>query len=392
MDRYKNLAGKLLRYGYTTGSCATGAAKAACLMLFAPDSPDLTEITIALPDGSDLCLPLAKVQRQKESVTCAVQKDGGDDPDVTDGYNIYATVSPLPPAPPSALAKAPGENIVIVGGEGVGRVTKAGLDQPVGEAAINSVPRRMIKAAVAEALALTGAQQGVKVVISVPGGEELAAKTFNPRLGITGGISIIGTTGLVEPMSAAAIRDTIRLEIAQLAARGSDQLLLVPGNYGRDFARDHLHLDLKDLVVCSNWLGDALDTAASQGIEKILLVGHIGKLVKLGLGMPNTHSDYGDGRMEMLVFAALQAGADLDTLQAVSHCVMTDAALLILERAGYLAASMAILGERIQAFLDRRLPGSVQAAFICFTKSPDLGQGILSQSPDAEELRKLWEL
>lgn len=146
-------------------------------------------------------------------------------------------------------------NIVIVGGEGVGRVTKAGLTSLWARRAINSVPRRMIKAAVAETLALTGAKHGVKVVISVPGGGATRAKTFNPRLGITGGISIIGTTGLVEPMSVAAIRDTIRLEITQLAARGSHQLLLVPGNYGRDFARDHLHLDLKDLVVCSNWLG-----------------------------------------------------------------------------------------------------------------------------------------
>lgn len=375
MEETRNINGKLLRCGYTTGSCAAAAAKAAALMLLSGRAVDA--VALETPRGPALSLEILDAETGPDFARCAVRKDAGDDPDITDGILVYAELRKIP------------AGLVIEGGEGVGRVAKPGLDQPVGAAAINSTPRRMIAEAMAAVSQAYGYGGGFSVVISLPGGRELARRTFNPRLGIEGGLSVIGTTGIVEPMSHQALIDTVRLEIRQLALSGRRELLLTPGNYGEAFARDILGLSLRSHVSCANLIGDALDAAAEAGFRSILLVGHIGKLVKLGIGMTNTHSSAGDGRLETLVACALAAGAGLPLLQALLDCVSTEAALDLLASAGVLAGTMQVLGERIDVCLARRVPAEVRAGCLCFT-----GRGgaavTVAESANAAELLEMW--
>ena len=373
MELYRAVSGKRLRCGYTTGSCAAGAAKAAAEMLLSGHMANT--VTLNTPKGIPLTLDVEEPRLDADTASCAVRKDSGDDPDATHGILIFAKVSRRE------------TGIVIRGGEGVGRVTKPGLDQPVGEAAINSVPRAMICQEAEEVCRQFGYTGGLTITISVPGGEALAKSTFNPRMGIEGGISILGTTGIVEPMSHRALADAIRLEIRQLAAQGERAIVLTPGNYGETFAARHLGLDLRCHVNCSNFLGEALDACVEHGLKQILLVGHIGKLVKLGIGLLNTHSAFGDGRMETLIACALEAGADTPLLQSLLSCATTDAALALLREAGILDPTMAILGRRIQETLLRRVPADVTVDHICFTNE---GNRVLCQSKHAEEQRRLW--
>ena len=263
------------------------AAKAAAVMLLT--GRRLETVALLTPKGIRLTLPVEEIRAEADRVSCAVRKDGGDDPDVTTGSLIFAEVS-----------RRDGTDIVIDGGKGVGRVTKPGLDQPVGAAAINSVPRQMIRACVEEVQALADHRGGLRVVISAPEGEALAKRTFNPRLGIQGGISILGTTGIVEPMSEKALVDTIAVELRQRREQGAAYALLTPGNYGADFIREGLGLDPDRAVQVSNFIGDGVDLCRQLGFRGALLVAHVGKLVKLAGGMLNTHSRYGDCRLELL--------------------------------------------------------------------------------------------
>ena len=374
--QFRSINGKLLRCGYTTGSCAAAAAQAAAEFLLGGTAPET--VKLSTPKGVPLTLDVADARREGDSTLCAVRKDAGDDPDVTDGILVYARVS-----------KQDG-SLTIDGGEGVGRVTKPGLDQPVGAAAINSTPRRMISQAVEDVCRRHGYSGGLRIVISIPGGEALAKRTFNPRMGIEGGLSVIGTSGIVEPMSNQALVDTIRVELQQAAAGGARHILLTPGNYGEDFARNKLGLTLSPHVNCANFIGDSIDACVECGFERILLIGHIGKLVKLGIGVTNTHSSFGDGRMETLITCALEAGAPLDLLQGLALCVTTDAALALLCSAGLLENTMAVLGPRIDACLKRHVPDSVEIGYICFTNAEPFS-GVLCQSGCAETLMKLWE-
>jgi len=358
VDLIKNVNGKLLRSGYTTGSCAAAAAKAAALMLLTGESVE--RVAIQTPKGVTLTLDVADISLSADYVRCAVRKDSGDDPDITNGVFIYAKVE-----------KAAG-GITIDGGEGVGRVTKPGLDQPAGSAAINSTPRKMIEAELQSAAKEHGYSGGFNVTISVPAGAELAAKTFNPRIGIEGGISIIGTTGIVEPMSHKAIAETVKLELRQLKSYGAESVLLTPGNYGETFAHDKLNLPLDNHISCSNFIGEAIDSAVELGFKQILLAAHIGKLVKLGIGITNTHSEFGDGRMETLIACALAAGADVSLLKDISACISTDAALALINEKGILKETMDALGRRILDTLTRRVPEKVEIGFVCFTNT-DLG-------------------
>ena len=288
MEEYIVKDGKKLRLGYTTGSCAAAAAaKAACFMLLTGRRKETVELLT--PKGILLTLSVLEITQGPDFVSCAIRKDSGDDPDATRDTLIFASVR---------KTDAPG--VFIDGGAGVGRVTKRGLDQPVGAAAINSVPRRMIEENVREVCRLCDYHGGISVIISVPDGERLAQKTFNPRLGITGGISILGTSGIVEPMSEQALVDTIRVELRQRRETGADYVLLTPGNYGADYIRACIGLDPRTAVLTSNFIGDALEICRELGFSGALLVGHIGKLVKLSGGMWNTHSKYGDCRMELL--------------------------------------------------------------------------------------------
>ena len=351
---YALVDGKKLRYGYTTGTCAAAAAKGATIFLLTGWAP--AAVQIHPPKGIDLTLPMEEAKREGNAARCAVRKFSGDDPDVTDGALIVATAS---------VSATPG--VHIDGGEGVGRVTKPGLKVPVGEAAINPGPRARIEQAVNEALEETEPVSGLDVVISVPEGAALAAKTFNPRLGILGGISILGTSGIVEPMSEEALVDSIRLEIRQRKALGETRLILAPGNYGTDFLRDTLGVSEDRIVKISNYVGRALDAAAEAGFAEVLLAGHIGKLIKLSGGIMNTHSREGDGRAELMAAWALKAGADADTARAILACVTTDEMLRILREKGLLAPAMELMAQGIDLYVNARVKGLLTVGVLVFS-------------------------
>lgn len=370
MEAYIEKDGKRLRLGYTTGSCAAAAAKAAAWMLLTGRQKD--RISLVTPKGIPLDLPVLDTVIGEDFVSCAIQKDGGDDPDVTSGFHITAKVT---------CCGTPG--IFIDGGEGVGRVTKRGLDQPVGAAAINSVPRQMIESNLREVCESLDYRQGLSVIISVPGGEALAKKTFNPRLGIVGGISILGTTGIVEPMSEKALLDTIRVELRQRRETGSDYVLLTPGNYGTDFLRQSLGMG-DSAVQISNFVGDSLDLCRELGFRGAILVGHIGKLVKLAGGMMNTHSKFGDCRMEILAAYAGVSGASPETVREILECVACDDAVRILKAAGCLEDTMAHLTERLAFHLNHRGGEALPVEAVFFSKE----YGILGETKNAREFLK----
>ena len=351
---YALVDGKKLRFGYTTGTCAAAAAKAATLYLLTGRAPKTVQIHT--PKGIDLKLPVEEAAREGSASRCAVRKFSGDDPDVTDGALVFATVT---------ISETPG--IHIDGGQGVGRATKPGLKVPVGAAAINPGPRAMIEQAVREALDQIEEVQGVDVVISVPEGEALAQKTFNPRLGIVGGISILGTSGIVEPMSEEALVDSIRLEIRQRKAIGDQRLILAPGNYGTDFLRDTFGIGEERIVKVSNHIGKALDTAVEVSFSEVLLAGHIGKLVKLSGGIMNTHSREGDGRAELMAACALRAGADGDTARAILECVTTDEMLRIIREKGLLDRAMEVMAKRIDLYVTARVKGLLTVGVLVFS-------------------------
>ena len=369
MEEFIEKDGKKLRFGYTTGSCAAAAAKAAAWMLLTGQKKET--ISLTTPKGVALTLPVLDITVEENRVSCAIAKDSGDDPDVTNGALICAEVT---------RREAPG--IAIDGGPGVGRVTKKGLDQPVGNAAINSVPRQMIRENLEEILTLTDQKCGLNVVISVPEGEKLAKQTFNPRLGIVGGISILGTTGIVEPMSEKALVDTIRVELKQRRANGDEYVLLTPGNYGCDFIRAGLALNPEQAVQTSNFIGQTLDICRELGFRGALLVGHIGKLVKIAGGMMNTHSKYGDCRMEILAAHAGIAGLSPEKIGEILQCVACDDALRILRDAGCFEKTLTGLTERILFHLHHRAGEDMEVGTILFSKE----YGLLAKSDNAMEL------
>jgi cobalt-precorrin-5B (C1)-methyltransferase len=379
--------GQLLRRGYTTGTCAAAASGAAAAMLLRQSTIDKYELTT--PNNFKLSLCVEDVKLDATRASCAVRKDFSDDPDVTKGIAIYAEVTLCD------------EGIVIKGGGGVGRVTKKGLDQDVGEAAINSTPRRMIKNECAIAAKNANYRGGFIVTISVPEGEALALKTFNPRVGIVGGISILGTTGIVEPMSEKAYIESLRLDLRQLYAEGKRDVLIIVGNFAKQFAKENLNLSLDSYIKCSNFIGEAFSAAAKTGFKRALLIGHIGKLVKLGLGILNTHSSVAGGRMETLVVCALEAGAPLELLHNIASCVSTDAALDLLREGGILTQTMNVLQRRIEETLKQRTSighsVNLESGFICFAKTssaPIAGEkkegGVVATSGNAKELSALF--
>jgi len=368
LNQYIYRGTKRLRCGYTTGSCAAGAAKAAAQMLLTGEQ--ITQISLMTPAGISLTLDVLDILMQNSTVSCAIRKDSGDDPDITNGILIFAEVS-----------KRDG-GITIIGGEGIGTVTKPGLDQPVGAAAINSTPRRMITEALTDIAKKYDYHGGFQVAISVPDGAEIAKKTFNPRMGIIGGISIIGTTGIVEPMSNAALIETIRTEANMRRAAGHKNLLLTVGNYSDTFLQTFKPEFAERAVMCSNYIGDALDIGVILGFQRILLIGHIGKLVKLGSGIMNTHSTYADGRMETLIACGALAGIPREILIQITNCVTTDAALDILYQHPNVQQMLNILTDRIAYYLDVRVKGQVQTGAVIFSNQHDL----LLKTADADAI------
>lgn len=370
-----------MRKGFTTGSCAAAAAKAAVWMLLSGQEKKKIEITT--PAGVKYTPELVDCILEPDRVSCAVVKDGGDDPDVTTGLHITATVKRIP--------ETDGERIRILGGEGVGRVTAPGLDQPVGEAAINHVPREMILREMTEVITLLDDPGHFEVTVSVPGGREVAEKTFNPRLGITGGISIIGTSGIVEPMSEKALTDTIRLELRQRKLQGQRIAVVTPGNYGMDMLKKAYQYDLNRAVKCSNFIGDTLDMAAEEGYREMVLLGHMGKLVKCAGGAMNTHSRYGDRRMELLAAAAEQLKIPPETVERILSSVSTEAALDWVSRKEAGEISSVILEQALE-HLRKKAAGRLHLEMILYTNT----HGILAESSGAvrlleESMRKAAE-
>lgn len=371
LDEYVYHGKERLRCGYTTGSCATAAAKAAAEMLITGEF--LSTAEIITPKGIDLHLEVCEPAINKSYAECAIKKDSGDDPDVTNGILVFARVSCI------------SSGVQIKGGKGIGVVTKAGLDQPVGESAINSVPRKMITAAVFEIAEKYDYHGGFCVEISVPDGEKIAKKTYNPRMGIEGGISIIGTSGIVEPMSSAALVDTIRVEAKMRYAEGYRNLLLTLGNYSENFIQKSMPFALEMSVKCSNFIGEAIDVALETGFERVLIIGHIGKLVKLGAGIMNTHSAQADGRMDVLVTCGMLAGADCESLKKIPECATVDAALDILKEGGYMEKTLEILSKRAEYYLNAKVKNEIEISAVMFSDK----HGITAKTSLANKLIEL---
>ena len=331
-------------------------------------------ITIETPKGIPFTADILQITRSETKVSCAVEKDGGDDPDITTGALIFASVS---------LGRANGqkEAVVIDGGKGVGRVQKPGLDQPIGNAAINHVPREMITREVMQVCELVDYQGKLEVIISVPNGEELAEKTFNPRLGIVGGISILGTSGIVEPMSSQAVLDTIRVELNQRKEQGFSYVAVAPGNYGLDFMKKAYGYDLDRSVKCSNFIGATVDMAVELGFERMLLTGHIGKLIKLAGGIMNTHSREGDCRMELIAALAIRADVDQAVVRRILHCVTTQEVVKLLRESGKDRQVFDDAMQRICYYLNKRAEGKMQVD--CIMYANEFGE--LAKSRGAEE-------
>ena len=370
-DYYVIKNNKKLRYGYTTGSCAAAAAKAAARMLLTGETVE--NIYLMTPKGILLHLEILDIHKGEEEVSCAVRKDGGDDPDATHGLLVYA-----------AVRKKKESGVTIDGGRGVGRVTKRGLEQPVGAAAINRTPRAMITEAVEDIADAFGYTEGFTVVISIPGGEEVAKKTFNPRLGILGGISVLGTSGIVVPMSEDALIASIHAEMRLRKENGGDYLLITPGNYGAAFVSSYPDVDVENSVKCSNYVGETLDYAVNLGIRGILFVADIGKFIKVSGGIMNTHSRCADSRAELMTAAAIRAGADLETAKQLLETITTVEAIGILKEKGLLEKTMAEILPRIHYYLQHRIGEAFPTEAILFSNE----YGFLGETAGAQEMLK----
>lgn len=351
MDEMKVFkGGKSLRCGYTTGSCAAAAAKAAAFMLYTKKIIDKVEIDT--PKGIKLKLDVFDARIEGDSASCYVIKDAGDDPDITDGVEVYAKV-----------CKSDKEGIEIVGGLGIGIVKRPGLSIEVGKSAINPVPMKMIKEAIGEVLKKG---EGIKVEISIPKGVELAHRTYNKRLGIEGGISILGTTGIVEPMSEDAIKDTIALELKSKRALGNKSVILVPGNYGEDFMEKHFGIERQRVVKISNYLGFALEKCLELGFLGIVLAGHIGKLIKPAGGIFYTHSRIADTRMEILAAHLALLGMDRPGIERIMECRTTEEAMAIVDWYK-LSIVYEIIGERCVKRCEEYIYDKIDVGVILFS-------------------------
>ena len=383
---YKNQ--KKLRWGYTTGTCAAAASLAAAVMLL--QGRRMEQVSLTTPKGVRLDLEVEEMDTGENRVSCGVRKDAGDDPDVTDGLMVYSQVR-LPDADSVDVSGAGGDYVYekdglrlnLSGGVGVGRVTQCGLSCEVGKAAINPVPRQMIFEQVAGVCREAGFKGALSIEIRVPEALKVADKTFNSRLGIHGGISILGTSGMVEPMSETALLDTIRLELRQRIRKGEKNLLVTPGNYGESFVGNVLGLGLGQAVKCSNFIGSTIDMAVEEGAESILLIGHGGKLIKLAAGIMNTHSSWADGRMEILAAHGAACGAKRELVEQILEAVTVDEGLRLLETEdGLREQVMKRVMGRLEQHMKRRAGERLRAEAIVFTNE----RGILGATTGADDL------
>lgn len=344
---------KKLKTGITTGSCAAAAAKASAIMLLTDQKID---IVIIKAKYTNLQIDIEKSIKTKNFVSCTVKKYSGDDPDVTNGIDIVAKVSKIECG------------LTIEGGEGVGLVTKKGLKVDIGKSAINPVPMQMITDEINSVIKKYNYNGGFKVVISVPNGQEVAKKTLNERLGIVDGISILGTTGVVNPMSEKALIDSIKLEIDVNIANNVFPIVITPGNYGYEYAKDILGIDVKNAIKCSNYIGETLDYALLKGINRIIFIGHAGKLVKIAGGIMNTHSNIGDCRMEIIASHCAMFGMDKINIRKIMECVTINGAIEIIKECNLENEVWDSIGKKIKFYLDKRVNSKINIEFYVFTQ------------------------
>ncbi len=395
-DQYIMKKSKKLRCGYTTGSCAAAASKAAAEMLLSGRNCYRADVTT--PKGIRLRLPVEEQEITDQYASCAVRKYGGDDPDATDGICVYAMAEFLREDTAAELfasencsggdGRSPENSsprFLIDGGIGVGRVTRPGLEQPVGAAAINRVPREMIANEVGNVCELYEYHGRLKITISVPEGEKIAKQTFNPHLGIEGGISILGTSGIVVPMSEEALIASIRVEMKQKMEQGEQYILITPGNYGADFIRrgtETRFLNAEDSMKCSNYVGATLDIAEELGVKGILFVAHIGKFIKVSGGIMNTHSAHADCRAELMAAQAMRAGVSPEIAARLLSTNTTEEAVGILLDTGTLEPTMAEVTRRIKYHLQKHCRGAVETEAIIYSNQ----YGYLGETDGADAM------
>ena len=319
MDEYLYFRGKKLRYGYTTGSSATAATKAALMYLLDDSKHDIPEVTIKLPSGNPLTISVNSLEKKENSILASVIKDGGDDPDVTHGLEIYSKVS-----------LRNDSKINIFGGIGVGKVTKKGLPVAPGNSAINPVPLKMIRETVEEMLP---EGLGADVEIFVPKGEETAKKTLNAKLGIIGGISILGTTGIVKPMSEESWKASLAIELKMaLENAGNGEAIFLFGNRGKQYLSDNFEDNTSQAIVISNFVGYMFDRACEFEAKKIYFIGELGKFVKVAGGIFHTHSRVSDAKMEILTANALLVGESTENMKKIMASNTTEEATKYIEK------------------------------------------------------------
>ncbi len=361
----KYINGKTYRCGYTTGSCAAAAAKAAATLLLRAEWDE--QVTIQTPAGITLTLDVHEPERTADEASCCVVKDSGDDPDVTHAMRIYARVG------------FNSENTIVVrGGIGVGVVTKRGLQVPVGEAAINPGPMKMIRNEVAD---VAGENCGITIEIYAPEGEEIAKKTFNEKLGIVGGISILGTSGIVSPMSDEAFKEALALELSILKEAGKENVIFSPGNYGENFIAKFAEVRPDQIVKTSNFIGFMLHQAVFYQMKRVVLVGHIGKLIKVAGGIFNTHSSVADGRCEIMAAHYFQYTADAKGFRHIMQSNTTEEAIETVTDDGFYQ----YLCRVIQSRCVDHVKGKLDVEVILFA----LDKGLLGMTDGVEECLKL---
>lgn len=381
MEKYILKNQKQLRCGITTGTCSAAAAGAAAKLLLL--NIESNEVNIHTPKGVKISVTVFLKRKTDKKAEYMVIKDSGDDPDVTNNAEICVSVEMLDnnkKVSSAAFTDERFKNLYLDGGIGVGRITKVGLEQNIGQAAINSVPRDMIFKAVGEVCQLAEYKERLLITVNIPKGQELSERTFNPRLGIEGGISVLGTSGILEPMSEKAIVDTIETEIRQLHIQGNENLLVTPGNYGKSYVADYLNLDLNKSIKCSNYIGETLDLAVSYEIKNFLLVGNIGKLCKLAAGIMNTHSKIADGRCEIMALHTVLCGGNRETAEKIMKCINTEEILDILEACGLKNAVIESICSKIYEHIRHRVGKNMGFGVMLFSEK----YGFLGQTKGAE--------
>lgn len=403
MEEFVYIDGKKYRRGYTTGSCATAVSKAAVYMLLTDEKIDT--VNIDTPKGIYLTIPVvsSEIKKNKDAgevcSICSVKKDGGDDIDATNGIEIFARATWVYEDEIDKSANNfsfEGEGFCVFSGEGVGIITKKGLSMEPGKPAINPVPQKMISKEVESVLKIykenklsdkelneevsNDRKKVIKITIFIPEGEEVAKKTFNPRLGIVGGISIIGTSGIVEPMSDEGWKKSLSIELNMKKELGMDSIILVPGNHGESFISDRIG-ENSSVVRTSNFLGYMLMEAKRMGFKKILLAGHIGKFIKLSAGIFNTHSKVADARNEILIANLALMGATTELVRKIDTCLTTEEATDIVYENGF-GEVFDIICEKCKKRAEMYVDNEIEIEVFIFK----MDKTVLGKSKNAEDM------